>query len=61
MTNLGLIKSDKVISLKATYKTHSRIYIITEACNGGDLSLLKEAKGGFIPEAECKIIISKII
>jgi serine/threonine protein kinase len=59
--NLGKIKSNNVIELKASYKTHSRIYIITEACNGGDLSILKRAQGGKFSEQICRLILSQLV
>jgi hypothetical protein len=34
----------------SSYKTHSRYYIFTELCNGGDLMMLKKAKGSLVEE-----------
>lgn len=61
VVNLSKIHSKRVIELKATYKTHSRIYIITEACNGGDLSLLKRAKSGMFSEEVCRLILRQLV
>ena len=43
--NLAQIRSQHVIFMSQSYKTQSRYYIFTELCNGGDLQLLKAARG----------------
>ena len=37
LENLSRVNSSKVIKLVKEYRTHQRIYIFTEACNGGDI------------------------
>ncbi len=57
-----MISSPYVVSMRRYYKTHSHFYIFTELCNGGDLSLLKNARlGKGISEEECRIIMRKVI
>ena len=56
MENLIFVKSQYVLHLNHCYKTHSRFYIMTELCNGGDLELLRKAKG-FLAEEECRLIL----
>lgn len=57
-----MIKSSHVIGLKKHYKTHDHYYIITELCNGGDLSLLKKSRpGGRLSEEECRLIMKKLV
>ncbi len=60
IVNLGMIRSDHIINLNKTYKTHSNHYIFTELCNGGDLSLLKRAKGQ-LSETESRVILRKLV
>lgn len=57
---MSKLKSNYVIKLTKAYKTHSRVYIITELCNGGDLELLKRSKGR-LKETEARIIIKQIV
>ena len=56
-----MIKSDHVISLCQSFKTHSSYYIITEFCNGGDVSSLLKAKGSRFTEDICREIVGKIV
>lgn len=59
--NLQLIDSPNVIQLLKTFKTATHYYIITELCNGGDVSQLLAAKGGQgLPEYVARSILSKI-
>lgn len=60
IANLELVESDGVIRLFKTFKTSTHFYIMTEFCNGGDVSELLEARGGKISEAEARILISKV-
>lgn len=57
ISNLEMIKSENVIKLEKIYRTHKRIYIITEACNGGDLEQFRRARGGFLSEAETRLVM----
>lgn len=52
-----LKNSNNILRLNKIYRTHKRIYIITEACNGGDLDNLRRAKGGFLSENETRLIM----
>lgn len=58
--NLSLVKSQNVIQLNKTYKTHSSIYIFTELCNGGDVSSLIESRGS-LTESEARLIMRKLV
>ena len=40
-----MIHSENIIHLSKWYKTHANYYIFTNVCNGGDISLLKKARG----------------
>lgn len=46
-----------VLSLKKVYKTHKRLYLLTDYCNGGDLRELLKAKSRKIPEEQAKVLI----
>lgn len=54
------MRSDKVIHLNHSYKTHSRYYIFTELCNGGDLHMLKRARGT-ISEEEARLLLLQLV
>lgn len=58
MQHLSLICSPHVIALEQTYKTHHSYYIVTELCNGGDLTSLMAAKGGYFSQRVAKKVIS---
>ena len=60
MKNLSMIQSDQVIGHLQSYKTHKKYYMITELCNGGDLQMLKAAKGK-LTEEEARLIVRKVI
>src|SRR5690606_32727080 len=49
-----------IINLYKAYKTHSKFYIFTEYCNGGDLELLKDIKGR-INEKMARIILTQLV
>eukprot|EP00347_Sterkiella_histriomuscorum_P009526 403340869 len=57
---LKLVNSKHVIKVIKAYKTQSRHYLITELCNGGDLSSLIKARQT-LPEDEAIIILKQII
>ena len=46
--------------MNQSYKTHSRYYIFTELCNGGDLLMLKQARGK-ISEEESRLILRQLV
>ena len=56
MENLQFVKSQYVLHLNHSYKTHQRFYIMTELCNGGDLDMLRKAKG-YLGEEECRLVL----
>lgn len=56
-----LKNSNNILRLDKIYRTHKRIYIITEACNGGDIDNLRRAKGGFLSEKETRLIMRQIV
>jgi serine/threonine-protein kinase ULK/ATG1 len=59
--NLQMIdQSEGVITLVKTFKTSSHYYLITELCNGGDVSQLLAARGGRLSESVARLILSKI-
>lgn len=60
IANLEMVESDGVIRLFKTFKTSTHFYIMTELCNGGDVSELLEARGGKLTEVEARILLSKI-
>lgn len=62
ISNLDLlIKAPNVIRLEKVYRTHRRLYIITEACNGGDLEQLRKSRGGFLSEKETRLIMQQVV
>lgn len=56
-----MLNSENVIKLEKIYRSHKRIYIFTEACNGGDLEQFRRARGGFLTEAETRLIMRQIV
>jgi serine/threonine-protein kinase ULK/ATG1 len=59
--NLQMIdNSDGVITLVNSVKTPSHYYIITDLCNGGDVSQLLAARGGKLPESVARKILSQV-
>ena len=54
-------ESSGVIRFVKTYKTHQAYYIVTEYCNGGDVSSMLKAKGGQFNEDVSRLILSKIV
>jgi serine/threonine protein kinase len=49
-----------VIALEKIYKTHSNYYIFTSLCNGGDLNMLKKARGS-LTEHESRLIMKQLV
>lgn len=43
--------------MKAVAKEYEDYYIAMEMCNGGDLSKMLEAKGGFLNEVDARRIL----
>ena len=63
ISSLALIHgSEYVIKHVRTFKTKSdRYYMFMELCNGGDLALLKEARGGYLREEEARVVLAKVV
>ncbi|CDW74807.1 protein kinase domain containing protein [Stylonychia lemnae] len=59
--NLEKVKNPNLLKLEQVFKTHSRYYIFTEACNGGDLEQFVRAKGGQLSELEARLIMAQIV
>ena len=57
ITLLHAIRSANVVSLISATKTENNYYLVMEYCNGGDLKRFIDARGGFLPEPEAKIIL----
>ena len=51
------IQSEFVVALKDGTKTANNIYLSLELCNGGDLEMLRKARGQYISELEARIIL----
>ena len=47
--------------MKAVAKENEDYYIAMEMCNGGDLSKMLEAKGGFLNEEDARRILIQIV
>jgi serine/threonine protein kinase len=47
--------------MKAVTKENEDYYIAMEMCNGGDLSKMLDAKGGFLTEADARQIMIQIV
>lgn len=61
LKNLRIIRSPNVIKLVKHFRTHQRIYILTEACNGGDLEQFLKLRGGRLDECETRLIMSQLM
>ena len=58
VTNLKLLRDTQGILRILDHKKSSRAwYIVTEYCNGGDLSLLLKHRGGGLTDIECQAIM----
>ena len=58
---LTVLQSPNINMMKAVTKENEDYYLAMEMCNGGDLSDLLNAKGGFLTEADARQIIIQII
>ena len=59
--NLQMIdNSEAVITLVKSFKTPTHYYLITDLCNGGDVSQLLAARGGRLTESVARLILSKV-
>lgn len=54
------LKHDNVLRLIEYFKTEKNCYIVTEYCNGKDLSYLLKAKGGKLEEEFARIVTTQI-
>jgi serine/threonine protein kinase len=62
VTNLKLLRDTQGILRILDYKKSSRAwYIVTEYCNGGDLSLLLKHRGGGLTDIECQAIMKQLV
>lgn len=55
------IQSENVAGLMHATKTKSNYYLVMQHCNGGDLQHFIRARGGYLSEAEAKMILRQIV
>ena len=55
------IKHKNVCKLLSATKTESNYYLVTEFCNGGDLSGFMKQKGGYLKEPEARILLRQLV
>jgi len=55
------LKHRNVCKLVSATKTESNYYLVTEFCNGGDLSGFMKARGGYLEELEARLLLRQLV
>jgi serine/threonine-protein kinase ULK/ATG1 len=55
------LKHRNVCKLISATKTESNYYLVTEFCNGGDLSGFMKSRGGYLKEPEARLLLKQMV